>query len=96
MREVSQAERRTLSFEEWKLNRKKFKENTRRSFIAAYNNIADVIEGRTNEALRDVHMQQQYKNGRSAEGASTSSETGESNVKKMIKRFSVLPTPGQE
>ena len=96
MNEVSQKERSTLSFEEWKMNRKRFKENTRQSFIAAYNNIADLIEGRTNEALRDKHIQEYHKTECCVEGTSSPSDTGESNVKNMIRRFSVLPASGKE
>jgi hypothetical protein len=92
--ETSLVERRSLSFEDWwKLHRKKFKENTRRSFVAAYNNIADLIEGRTNERLRDLHFQSYHNNHSDVEPANNEQITSESNVKKMIKRFSVVSPP---
>ena len=83
LKEISLVERRSLSFEEWKLNRKKFKENTRRSFINAYNNIADLIEGRTNERLRDLHFSSYHNNQHNnVEEASIQDVSSASNVKK--------------
>jgi hypothetical protein len=94
LKEVSLVERSSLSFEDWKLNRKKFKENTRHSFIAAYNNIADLIEGRTNERLRDLHFNRYRDNQHSnVEGENIQDGSSESNVKTMIRRFSALPPP---
>ncbi len=101
LKDVSLNERNSLSFEEWKLNRKKFKENTRRSFIAAYNNIADHIEGRTNERLRDQFFQRTNPLIRQQSAGITTVDTSievnddkntPSTVKKMIKRFSVVPS----
>ena len=57
LKEVSLNELNQLSFDEWKLSRKKFKENTRLSFIGAYNRIADHLESRTNIRLREQFFQ---------------------------------------
>jgi hypothetical protein len=101
LKEVSHIDRHSLSFEEWKLNRKNFKENTRRSFIAAYNNIADHIEGRTNDRLREQFFQRTNPLiHRPSSGITTVNDNidlsddntdTQSTVKKMIKRFSVVP-----
>jgi hypothetical protein len=83
------------------LHEENFKENTRRSFIAAYNNIADHIEGRTNDRLREQFFQRTNPLiHRPSSGITTVNDNidlsddntdTQSTVKKMIKRFSVVP-----